>query len=103
MKVTPFLQAQEFTAMLRQRWGEDLLSPRIEELLRNSLYTLAENDESLLRLPALLCDATIRKMLVQRLQPGHVRNYWNGRYGQLSSRMQAAYREPLLSRVSSFI
>jgi hypothetical protein len=56
-----------------------------------------------LRLPALLCDATIRRMLVQRLQPGHVRNYWNVRYDQLSSRMQAAYREPLLSRVSSFI
>jgi hypothetical protein len=102
-RTSPFLQAQEFAAMLRQRWGEDLLSPRTEELLRNSLYTLAENDETLLRLPALLCDATIRRMLVQRLQPGHVRNYWNVRYDQLSSRMQAAYREPLLSRVSSFI
>jgi hypothetical protein len=102
-RTSPFLQAQEFTAMLRQRWGEGLLSPRTEELLRNSLYTLAENDETLLRLPALLGDATVRKRLVQALQPGHVRNYWNERYDRLSSKMQASYREPLLSRVSSFI
>jgi hypothetical protein len=98
-----FLQAQEFTAMLRQRWGEDLLSPRTEELLRNSLYTLAENNETLLRLPALLSDPKTRTTLVKKLEPGHVRNYWNARYDQLSPKMQTAYREPLLSRVSSFI
>ena len=34
---------------------------------------------------------------------GEVRSYWTDRYDKLSSKMQAVFREPILSRISSFI
>jgi hypothetical protein len=102
-RTSPFLQAQEFAQILRKRWQEDMFSPRAEELLRNSLYTLSANDETLLRLPALLAEKRVRDTLGARLPPGEVRHYWLGRYDKLSPRMQAVFREPILSRVASFI
>jgi hypothetical protein len=102
-KTSLFFQAQEFACMLRKRWQEDLLSPRTEELLRNSLYTLCANDETLVRLPELLRDPALRGALIKELPAGEIRTYWTERYNRLSGRMQAVFREPILSRVSSFI
>src|ERR1043166_1699640 len=102
-ETSPFSQAQEFAHILRQRWQEDLLSPRTEELLRNSLYTLCVNGETLARLHDLLSNRDIRTALVARLPPGAVRVYWTDRYNKLSLKMQAVFREPILTRISSFI
>ena len=100
---SPFFQAQEFACMLRKRWQGEFLSPRTEELLRNSLYTLCANDETLVRLPELLIDTAVRAALLEKLPAGEVRAYWVERYNRLSKKMQAIFREPILSRVSSFI
>src|SRR5713101_9165345 len=102
-ETSPFFQAQEFAHILRKRWQEDLLSPRTEELLRNSLYTLCVNNETLARLHDLLCNQEIRTALVGRLPQGDIRAYWTERYNKLSLKMQAVFREPILSRISSFI
>jgi hypothetical protein len=98
-----FVQSQEFAYILRKRWQESVLSPRTEELLRNSLYTLSANDETLLRLSDLLTNGAMRAALVEKLPPGEVKSYWTDRYDKLSSKMQAVFREPILSRISSFI
>jgi hypothetical protein len=100
---SPFLQAQEFAYILRKRWHESLLSPRTEELLRTALYTLSVNDETLLTLSALLCNTKVRAALIQNLPPGEAKSYWTLRYDKLSPRMQAVFREPILSRISSFV
>src|SRR5216683_1108556 len=101
--MSAFVQAQEFAYILRKRWQENVLSPRTEELLRNSLYTLSANDETLLRLSDLLTNGAIRAALVEKLPQGEVRSYWTDRYDKLSSKMQAVFREPILSRISAFI
>jgi hypothetical protein len=102
-ETSAFFQAQEFAHMLRKRWQEDLLSPRTEELLRNSLYTLCVNNETLARLHDLLSNRDIRTALVARLPQGEIKTYWTDRYNKLSLKMQAAFREPILTRISSFM
>lgn len=98
-----FLQAQAFGQILRKRWQEESFSPRTEELLRNSLYTLSANDETLLRIPALLSEKGVRDAMVARLPHGEIRQFWTVRYNLLSAKMQAVLREPILSRIGSFI
>ena len=100
---SPFLQAQEFAQILRKRWQDGQFSPRLEELLRNSLYTLSVTGETLLLLPDLLGNKRVRHALVQKLPSGQIRDYWTGRYNRLSAQMQTVFREPLLTRISSFI
>jgi Type IV secretion-system coupling protein DNA-binding domain len=102
-RTSPFLQAQEFTQILRKRWQEDAPSPRTAELLCNSLYTLSVNDATLLELAALLSEKRVRDRLVARLPPGEVRQYWTSRYDKLSPTMQAVFREPILSRIAGFV
>jgi type IV secretory pathway VirB4 component len=87
-QTSPFLQAQEFAQILRTRWQEDSFSPRTEELLRNSLYALIINNETLRRLPALLGEKRVRDSLVARLPAGEIKHYWAGRYERLSPSQQ---------------
>jgi hypothetical protein len=42
-------------------------------------------------------------MLVARLPAGEIKHYWTGRYERLSPTMQAVFREPVLSRIGSFV
>src|SRR5216684_2161749 len=100
---SPFRVSEEFASMLHKRWQEASLSPRTEELLRNCFYTLSCNDETLLGLPDLLGDKGFRNGLVEKLPPGPIREYWIERYDKASAKMQAFIREPLLSRISSFV
>ncbi len=100
--VSAFLQAQEFAHILRARWRDENLGPRTEELLRNSLYTLCVNGRTLLDFHRLLTNKSIRRQWSAQLLPA-ISRYWNDRYDALSARMQALFREPLLTRISSFV
>jgi len=100
---SPFLQAKEFAYILRQRWQEESFSPRMEELLCKSLYTLSVNNETLLHLPDLLTNKRMRDRLVGNVPDDQIKKYWTERFDNLSPRMQATFREPILSRIASFI
>jgi hypothetical protein len=100
--VSAFLQAQEFAHILRARWRDENLGPRTEELLRNSLYTLCVNGRTLLDLQRLLTNKSTRRQWSAQLLPA-ISRYWTDRYDALSARMQALFREPLLTRISSFV
>lgn len=100
--ISAFLQAQEFAHILRVRWRDENLGPRTEELLRNSLYTLCVNGRTLLDLPHLLTNKSVRRIWGGPLLPA-IKRYWADRYDALSGRMQALFREPLLTRISSFV
>ncbi len=96
--------AHENHELLRSsRWEAKSFGPRSEELLRNALYTLSEHNLTLLELPALLTDQDFRMKLVETLEDAAVVEYWTNRYGRQSAGMQAMYREPVLTRVSSFL
>jgi hypothetical protein len=99
---TQFVQIAEFAAVLRQRWHLDTFGARTDELLRNSLYALAENGLTLLELGPLLTHAAFRAACMKKLTNAEVRQYFELRYDPQSEAMQATMREPILNKTSAF-
>ena len=97
-----FVQIWEFAALLKQRWHLDSFGARTEELLRNSLQVLADNNFTLLELPRLLTDAAFRTICVSRAANSEVKDYFGSRYDLASDAMQAVYRDAILNKVSTF-
>jgi hypothetical protein len=100
---SPHAQAQELASVLRVRWETKSFGPRSEELMRHALYTLSVNNLTLLELPALLTQASLREKLLEYVSDRTVLEYWHDRYGPLSDGMRVVIREPLLTRVSAFL
>lgn len=98
-----FRKVSEISSILRQRWGVDSFGARTEELLRNSLYTLAAAHRTLADLPKLLTDTALRRFLTEQVDHPDIHSYWRDRYEPLSEAMKAAFREPLLNRVTAFL
>jgi hypothetical protein len=98
-----FRKVSELSSILRQRWGVDSFGARTEELLRNSLYTLAAAHRPLAELPRLLTDSDYRSALVAHVDHPDIQTYWRERYEGLSEAMKGAFREPLLNRVTAFL
>jgi hypothetical protein len=63
---------------------------RTEELLRNVLFVLAATHYTLVEAPLLLTSHAFRQRLVERYEP-------------LSEGMKAAFREPLLNKITAFL
>jgi len=96
-------QSSELASILRQRWHVDSFGARTEELLRNTLHTLSECGHTIVEVPLLLTSKPFRESLVHRLTNPEVRDYWTERYEGLSEPMKAAFREPLLNKLTEFI
>ena len=98
-----FRKVSEISSILRQRWGVDSFGARTEELLRNSLYTLAGTGQTLADLPKLLIDVAFRRSLTDQLDHPDIQTYWRDRYEPLAEAMKGAFREPLLNKVTAFL
>ncbi len=98
-----FRKVSEISSILRQRWGVDSFGARTEELLRNSLYSLAGTGRTLADLPRLLIDVQLRRAVTDAVDHPDIQTYWRERYEPLSEAMKAAFREPLLNRVTAFL
>jgi hypothetical protein len=98
-----FRKVSEISSILRQRWGVDSFGARTEELLRNSLYTLAGTGRTLADLASLLTNADLRRNLTDQIEHPDIKAYWRDRYAPLSEAMKAAFREPLLNKVTAFL
>lgn len=97
-----FVQISEFAAILKQRWHLDSFGARTEELLRNTLHLLSDNNLTLLELAKLLTDQAFRAMCLSRTRSAEVRDYFGSRYDQASDAMQAVYRDAILNKISTF-
>ncbi len=97
-----FVQIAEFASVLKERWHLDSFGARTDELLRNSLYTLAEANLTLLELGLLLTHPAFRSACVKQVSNPEVREYFTSRYDGLSEAMQATMREPILNKTSAF-
>ena len=64
-----YVQLAEFAQILKSRWHLDSLGARTEELLRNSLHVLADNNLTLLELSPLLTSAGFRDASLHPLPP----------------------------------
>src|SRR5262249_5401420 len=83
-----FVQIAEFAQILKVRWHLESFGARTEELLRNSLLVLRDNQLTLLELSVLLTNAEFRSLCLQRVSNFEVRSYFEGRYDQASEAMQ---------------
>jgi len=97
-----FVQIAEFIQVLKQRWHLDSFGARTDELLRNSLYVLAENGLTLLELGLLLSHSTFRASCMNKVANAEVRQYFELRYDSVSEPMRATMREPILNKLSAF-
>jgi hypothetical protein len=97
-----YVQLAEFAQILKARWHLDSLGARTEELLRNSLHVLADNNLTLLELSPLLTSAGFRTTCVQRVQNTEVANYFRARFDTRSEAMQGVYRDSILNKISGF-
>ena len=97
-----FVQIGEFANILKQRWGLEHFGPRTEELLRNALFVLSDNDLTLVELGPLLINGAFRAACLHRVQNPEVRDYFKSRYDRASEAMQAIVRDAVLNKLTAF-
>ncbi|HSR52196.1 MAG TPA: DUF87 domain-containing protein, partial [Acidobacteriota bacterium] len=97
-----FVQAAEFTRILRDRWGLSTFGARTEELLRNSLLALSASGQTLLELPLLLSSYAFRAACLRGDMPPGVRGYFQERFDKATDAMQGAMAGPILNKVTAF-
>lgn len=98
-----FRQVSEFTEILKRRWNLDQLGPRTEELLRNTLHLLADNDLTLLETAPLLTNEAFRTACLRQSTNPEVEGYFRHRFDQATEAMQTVLRDPVLNKVSGFV
>jgi hypothetical protein len=97
-----FVQIAEFAQVLKQRWHLESFGARTDELLRNALCAIADNDLTLLEVAPFLRHAEFRAACLKRVTNQEVRQYFELRYNQASEAMQAVTAEAILNKISVF-
>lgn len=97
-----YVQLAEFAQILKSHWHLDAFGARTEELLRNGLHALSDCRLTLTELTPLLSNAAFRAECLKQVRHPDVLAYFRERFDSLSEGMQAAYRDPILNKVSGF-
>lgn len=97
-----YVQIAEIAQILRDRWKLDTLGVRTEELLRNSLLVLRENELTLLELSLLLTSTAYRYQCLRKTRNAEARIYFESRFEPLSDAMKGIYREAVLNKLTAF-
>lgn len=97
-----YVQLSEFAQILKARWHLDSFGARTEELLRNGLHVLADNNLTLLELSPLLSNAAFRATCLHRVQNTEVTSYFQTRFDTRSEAMQGVFRDAILNKISGF-
>jgi hypothetical protein len=102
---TPQLAYQlvgDMLARLKGQWG-DSWGPRLEEILRNTLLTLALQGRPLADVPRFLVDAGFRRATVSSLADPVLKSYWLTRFEPLSENAKLAAVQPVLNKVAPLV
>lgn len=97
-----YVQLAEITQILKDRWKLEAFGPRTEELLRNSLQVLIDNQLTFVELGPLLTDDLFRATCLEQTTHPEARTYFTTRYGRLSQAARAEYREAVLNKITVF-
>src|SRR3989344_4428986 len=80
-------------------WG-----PRLEYILRNSLYTLAQVPNSTLKdVPFLLTNNAFRTRIEQTIQDPTMKQFWVDEFDKMPDRLQQEAISPILNKVGQFV
>ena len=100
--LSTFIQIAEISNVIRSHAHLDSFGPQTEELLRNSLHVLADNNLTLVELAALLTNSTFRLSLMKKVNNAEVRSYFENRFGEASDAMKRSMTNPVLNKTSAF-
>ncbi len=80
-------------------WG-----PRLEYILRNSLFTLAQVPDSTLKdVPLLLTNKLFRQRIEGTLQDETMKQFWVDEFDKMPDRLQQEAISPILNKVGQFV
>jgi type IV secretory pathway TraG/TraD family ATPase VirD4 len=94
-------QAAELVLVFKKIWS-DAWGSRMEDLLRNSLIALIENNQTLAEVPIFLTNAEAREKLTRNVQNETCRHYF-GRFNALSKSLKDEWTESTLNKVNAFL
>jgi uncharacterized protein DUF87 len=97
-----FVSIVGLTAIIKERWGLSHFGPQTEEILRNSLHILADNELTIIELSALLSNSAFRLKCLKRVSNPEVKDYFEHRFEPMSEAMKATVRNPILNKTSEF-
>lgn len=88
-----------FKKMWPEFWG-----PRMEHILRNTIFTLLEQPGStLLDIPPLLTDKIFRERVTSRLSNQVVRRFWLQEFDKCSAWLRSEATAPVLNKIGQFL
>jgi len=88
-----------FHRLCANSWG-----PRLEHIVRNSIYALLEFPGStLLGIPRLLYDDHYREKVVEKLEDPKVKDFWKNEYANYDKSFRTQSISPVLNKVGKFL
>ena len=98
--ISPEEQAGELVEVFKKIWS-DAWGARMEDILRNSLIALAENNLTLVELPLLLSDSLVRKRILKKVKNPTCRQRFK-EYESLRPSTRREWVESTLNKVNAF-
>jgi len=97
------LVASGLISVFKKVWSE-FWGPRLEHILRNSIFTLLEYPEStLLDIPKLLTNDRFRKQVLASVTHQQVREFWLSEFNKYSAWLRSQAISPILNKVGQFL
>ena len=93
--------ASELPEAFKKIW-KDAWGARMEDLLKNSLIALIENNLTLAELPLFLTNAEVRRKILEKVNHGVSRQYFE-RFNSLRRTTQDEWMESTLNKVNAFL
>lgn len=90
-------------SVFKKLWPE-FWGPRLEHILRHSIFTLLEYPGStLVDMPRLLTDQEFRKKMLESVTNQQVRNFWLLEFEKYSAWLKSEATAPILNKVGQFL
>lgn len=99
--ITAAEQAGELVGVFKKIW-EDSWGARMEDLMRNTLIALTENDMTLVELPNFLSDNVFREKVLKKVEHPICRQYFQ-RFDSLRQGLRDEWAESTLNKVNAFL
>lgn len=101
--IDPYTQTLELVEVFRKIWNlSDYKTPRLIEILRNSVLTLIEADGTMLDIEPLLTNEDFRREKMKYVTYEQVDSFWRNRFDKWDEKDRIANIESTLNKVSSF-
>lgn len=97
------LVVSNIISVFKKIWSE-FWGPRLEHILRHSLFTLLEYpDSTLLDLPRLLTDKNFRKQVLSYVTDDQVKEFWLNEFDKYSAWLKSEAISPILNKLGQFL